>query len=85
MPGVGPGVCPAGMLAAEIDSHIKSKQRGLSENADTWFWTAKSVKYENVIIGAIKRSMLDLELRKGNTKVRKQSARSFLFIWNYKI
>ena len=36
--------------------------------------TANSVKYENVIIDAIKRSMSDLELSKGNTMGRKQGA-----------
>ena len=43
----------------------------------TWFWTVNSVKYDNVIIGAIKRNTSDLELRKGKTKVRKQGVRSF--------
>ena len=46
----------------------------------TRFWTASSVKYGTVIISAIKRSISDLELRKGNTKVRKQGTRSlYLF------
>ena len=46
----------------------------------TWFWTVNSVKYENVIIGAIKRNMSDLELRKGKIKVGKQGVRSlYLF------
>ena len=46
----------------------------------TRFWTANSVKYENVIIGGIKRSTSDLELRKGKTKVGKQCVRSlYLF------
>ena len=35
----------------------------------TRFWTVNSVKYENAIIGAIKRITSDLELRKGKTKV----------------
>ena len=38
------------------------------------------VKYENVMIGAIKRNTSDLELRKGKTKVGKQGVRSlYLF------
>ena len=46
----------------------------------TRFWTVNSVKYENVIIGAIKRNTSDLELRKGKTKVGKQGFRSlYLF------
>ena len=46
----------------------------------TQFWTMNSVKYENVITGAIKRSMSDLELRKRKTKVGKQGVRSlYLF------
>ena len=43
----------------------------------TRFWTANSAKYGNVIIGAVKRNMFDLELRKGKTKVAKQGVRSF--------
>ena len=35
----------------------------------TQFWTMISVKYENVITGAIKRSMSDLELQKRKTMV----------------
>ena len=38
----------------------------------TRFWTANSVKYENVIIGAIKRNTSDLELQKGKTKDGKE-------------
>ena len=46
----------------------------------TRFWTANSVKYENVIIGAIKCNTSDLELRKGETKVGKQGIHSlYLF------
>ena len=46
----------------------------------TRFWTANSFKYENVIIRAIKRNTSDLELRRGKTKVGKQSVRSlYLF------
>ena len=46
----------------------------------TRFWTANSVKYENVIIGAIKPDTSDLELRKGKTKVGKQGVCSlYLF------
>ena len=46
----------------------------------TRFWTVKGVKYENVLIGAIKRNTSDLELRKGKTKVGKQGVRSlYLF------
>ena len=44
------------------------------------FWALNSVKYENVIIGAIKRNTSDLELRKGKTNVGKQCVRSlYLF------
>ena len=42
----------------------------------TRFWTANSVKYEHVIIGAIKRNTSDLEHRKGKTKAGKQGVRS---------
>ena len=46
----------------------------------TRFWTVNSFKYENVIIGAIERNTSDLELRKGKTKVGKQSVCSlYLF------
>ena len=46
----------------------------------TRFWTANSVKYENVIIGAIKRNTSNLDFRKGKTKVGKQGVRSlYLF------
>ena len=46
----------------------------------TRFWTLNSVKYENVIIGAIKRNTSDLELRKRKAKVGKQGVRSlYLF------
>ena len=38
----------------------------------TRFWTVNSVKYENVIIGALKHNTSNLELRKGKTKVGKQ-------------
>ena len=42
--------------------------------------TANSVKYENVIISAIKRNTSDLELRKVKTKVGKQGVPSlYLF------
>ena len=44
------------------------------------FWTANSVKYENVIIGAIKRNTSDLELRKGKTKVGKQGVLLFIYL-----
>ena len=43
----------------------------------TRFWTVNSVKYENVIIGAIKRNMSDLELQKWKAKVGKQGIHSF--------
>ena len=44
------------------------------------FWTVNSVKYENVIIGAIKRKTSDLELQKGKTKAGKQGVHSlYLF------
>ena len=46
----------------------------------TRFWTANSVKYENVIIGAIKCNTSDLELWKGKIKVGKQGVGSaYLF------
>ena len=46
----------------------------------TRFWAMNRVKYENVIIGAIKRNTSDLELRKWKTKVGKYGARSlYLF------
>ena len=44
------------------------------------FETVDSVKYENVIIGAIKRKTPDLELRKEKTRVGKQGVCSlYLF------
>ena len=49
----------------------KYKQSGLSKML-TQFWTANSVKYENVIVVAIKHNMSDLELWDGKTKVEKQ-------------
>ena len=53
----------------------------------TRFWTADSAKYENVIIGAIKRNTSDLELRRGKAKVGKQGVSSlYLFdITKYKL
>ena len=42
----------------------------------TQFWTANSVKYENVIVVAIKHNMSDLELWDGKTKVEKQGVNS---------
>ena len=46
----------------------------------TWFLTANSVKYENVIIGGIKCNTSDLELQRRKAKVRKQGVRSrYLF------
>ena len=65
--------CYFGVLA------VKYKQSGLSKNAD-YFWTVNSVKYENAIIGVIKRNTSDLELRKGKTKVWKQRIRSLYFL-----
>ena len=44
------------------------------------FWTANSVKYENVVIDTIKRNTSDLELQKGKTKVRKQGVRSLYLV-----
>ena len=44
------------------------------------FWTANSVKYENVITGAIKRNTSDSELRKGKTEVQKQGVR-YLYLF----
>ena len=53
----------------------------------TRFWTVSSIKYENVIIGAIKRNASDLEPRRRKTKVGKQGVRSlYLFqITKYKL
>ena len=45
----------------------------------TRFWTANSVKYENEIIGAIKRNTSNLELRREKTKVGKQGI-CFLYL-----
>ena len=59
---------------------VKYKQSGLSRIADTVLDCKYSVKYENVIIGATKRNMSDLELRGGKAKVGKQGVRSlYLF------
>ena len=58
----------------------KYKQSGLSANADTVL-TANSVKYENVIIGAMKRNTSDLELQKVNIKDRKQGVQFVLFFY----
>ena len=66
--------CYFGVLVA------KYKQSGLSKYAQTRFRTANSLKYENVIIGAIKRNTSDLELLKGKTNVGKQGVHSlYLF------
>ena len=56
-------------------------KEGKNEDLDsTRFWTANSVKYENIIIDANKRNTSDLELQKGKTKVGKQGVRSlYLF------
>ena len=62
---------------------VKYKQSGLHKKL-TRFSTANSVKYEFVIIGTIKRSTSDLEIRKGDTKVRKQGAGS-LYLFEIKI
>ena len=53
----------------------------------TRFWIANSVKYENVIIGAMKCNTSDLELWRGKTKVGKKGVHSlYLFeITKYKI
>ena len=46
----------------------------------TQSWTANSVRYENVIIGAIKRNMSNLEIQRGEINVGKQGAYSlYLF------
>ena len=46
----------------------------------TQFWTVNNVKYENVLIGAMKCNMSDLDLWKGKTKVGKQGVHShYLF------
>ena len=50
--------CYFGVLA------VKYKQSGLLKKTLTRFWTANSVKYENIMIGAIKRNTSDLELRR---------------------
>ena len=51
------------------------------------FWTVISVNYENVMIGAIKHNMFNLELQKGKTKVGKQGVHSlYIFeITKYKL
>ena len=57
----------------------KIQRKRAFKNADT-VCTANSVKYENVVIGTIKRNTSNLELRKGKTKVVKQGVRSlYLF------
>ena len=61
--------CYFGVLAVKY-------RKAVFQKLLTRFWIANSVKYENVVIGAIKRSMFDLEHRKGNTKVGKQGVRS---------
>ena len=56
---------------------VKYKQSDFSKNADTVLYI---VKYENLIIGVIKRNTSDMELWKGKTNVRKQGVRSlYLF------
>ena len=58
---------------------VQYKQSGLSKTL-TRFWPANSVKYENVIVSALKSNTSDLEHRKGKTKVEKQGVRSlYLF------
>ena len=57
----------------------KIQTKGPSRNADTVL-TVNTVKYENVIIGAIKHNTSDFELRKGKTKVGKQGVR-FLYLF----
>ena len=62
-------------MSAFFEIHKAAIQKML-----TRFWTASSVKYENVVIGAIKRNTSDLELQKGKTKFGKQGVRSlYLF------
>ena len=46
----------------------------------THFWTANSVKYENVIIGAVKCNTSILELQNRKTKVGKQGVH-FLYLF----
>ena len=58
---------------------VKYKQSGLSKNVDTVLVT-NSVKYENVITGAIKRNTSDLELRKGGTKVGNKTFVLFVYL-----
>ena len=57
----------------------KIQTKGPSRNADTVL-TMNIVKYENVIICAIKRNTSNLELRKKKTKVGKQGVR-FLYLF----
>ena len=47
----------------------------------TRVWTANGVKYENVIIGAIKHNTSDLEVRGRKTKVGKQGVCSLYSIF----
>ena len=50
----------------------------------THFWTANSVKYENVIIGAVKCNTSILELQNRKTKVGKQGVHFlYLFLKNH--
>ena len=49
--------CSFGVLAV-------NRNKAAFQKTLTQFWTDNSVKYENVIIGAIKRNTSDLELRK---------------------
>ena len=49
-----------------------------------WFWTANGVKYENVIIGVIKRNTSDWNSGKGKQKLVNKAFVS-LFILNYEI
>ena len=61
--------CYFGVLA------VKYKQTAF-QKTHTQFSAANSAKYENIITGAIKCNMSDLELWKGNTKVGKQGVHS---------
>ena len=65
--------CYFGVLA------VKYKQNGLLKTL-TRFWTANSVKYDNVKICAIKRNTFNFELRKGKTKFGKQGVRSLIYL-----
>ena len=51
------------------------------QNTPTQFWTANSVKYENVIIGAIKRNTSDFNWNSGEGKQRSKNKAFVLFVY----